>query len=120
MFKDIFDQETFAAHVSNTQSQFADYRYPTNKEEYWSVVDKYWSYLLDIVLRFGPEYVIHNGETKRLAIAATSLKEKRSTELVEYFNKTWASAPDTGHIHAIPAWHILCDLCSESIVLYED
>lgn len=120
MYKNIINQEAFAERVSNTQSQFTDYRYPTNKEEYWNVVDKYWSYLLDIILQFGPEVVLHNGEVKKLAIAATSLKENRSTELVEFFNKTWASAPDTGYIHAIPAWHILCDLCSESIVLYED
>ena len=120
MYKNVIDQKAFAEYVNNTQVPFAAYRYPTNKEEYWNVVDKYWSYLLDIVLRFGPEYIIYNEETKKLADVITSLKETHSTELVEYFNKTWASAPDTGYIHAIPAWHILCDLCSESIVLYED
>lgn len=114
------DQVGFAETVKQTQSVFSEYKYPTTKEEYWAVVDKYWSYLLDIVLRFGPEYVIHNGETKKLAVAATQLKEIRSSELEEYFQKTWASAPDTGHIHAIPAWHILCDLCSESYLLFED
>ena len=120
MYKNIFDQDRFAETVKQTQSVFSEYEYPTTKDEYWMIVDKYWSYLLDIVLQFGPEYVIYNEETKKLAVAATQLKAIRSSELAEYFQKTWTSAPDTGHIHAIPAWHILCDLCSESHLLFEE
>jgi len=117
MFKNIIDQDAFLEKVKVSQSLFDGYTYPTTKEEYWAIVDKYWIHLLDIVLQFGPEYIMHNGEYKKLAIAATSLKENRSPELDEYFQKTWAAAPDTGHIHAIPAWHILCDLSSESYLL---
>ena len=120
MYKDIEHQEVFSNTVKETQSIFAGYTYPTTKEEYWAIVDKYWSYLLDIILRFGPESVIQNGEVKKLAIAATYLKEIHSSKLAEYFQKSWAAAPDTGHIHAIPAWHILCDLCSESHVLFKE
>lgn len=33
--------------------------------------------------------------------------------------QTWNDAPDRPYIHGWPSWHILCDLCSESSVLYE-
>ena len=120
MYKNIVDQDKFEETVKQTRSVYSDYKYPNTKEEYWAIVDKYWSSLLNIILMFGPEYIIHDGESKMLAVAATQLKENHSSELVDFFQKTWASAPDTGHIHAIPAWHILCDLCSESYLLGEE
>lgn len=119
MYKDVIDQKMFAEKVRQAQDPFSEYKYPSTKEEYWAIVDKYWSHLLNIILQMGPDYVTLDDETVKLAIAATRLKEQHSTTLVKYFQNTWAAAPDTGYIHAIPAWHILCDLCSESYLAYE-
>lgn len=119
MYKNIIDQESFAQKVKNIQSIFADYEYPKTPQEYWSVVDKYWIHLLNIILRFGPDTVEVNGEIVKLAVAASRLKEARSPDLVNYFHDSWVSAPDDGCIHAIPAWGILRDLCSESYLVQD-
>jgi hypothetical protein len=42
--------DSFCKRVINVQSAFKSYQCPTTKEEYWQVVDDYWSNLLDIIL----------------------------------------------------------------------
>lgn len=101
-------QENFHNRVIEAQSPFSDYKYPTTKEEYWSTVETYWKPLKNIL----DMYVSDNETLEKL------LKEK-DAKLNDYFQIAWFYAPDNGKIHLIPAWHILCDLCSESYLLYE-
>jgi hypothetical protein len=46
--------------------------------------------------------------------------KERSPAIGSIFNNAWFKAPDDGRIHLIPAWHIFCDLCSESYLLHEN
>jgi hypothetical protein len=125
MYKNIPESkhDSFCKRVINVQSAFKSYQCPTTKEEYWQVVDDYWSNLLDIILMFGPENIINadsDNVVEKLAVVATRYKENRDIRLVDFFNKSWSSAPDDGEIHLIPTWHILCDLCSESYLVIEN
>lgn len=87
------------------------YRYPTNREEYWNIVEKYWDNLNDILRHFLPPQEYDKVDT---------LRRTQSRELAHLFNNAWSNAPDSPSIHSIPSWHVLCDLCSESYVLYDE
>lgn len=87
------------------------YSYPKTAEEYWNVVEAYWKDLENILGQF---------LTRADLVEASKLKMAKDKNLVEYFQKAWDNAPDAGWIHSIPSWHILCDLCSECYVLYEE
>lgn len=87
-----------------------EYHYPTNKEEYWNVVNSHWDNLYSILVRFLSIEEIED---------ANDCRKNRNPEMASLFNEAWANAPDERSIHSIPDWHILCDLCSESYVLYE-
>jgi hypothetical protein len=86
------------------------YSYPKTNEEYWNVVDKYWEDIYNILFTFLPKDQLKDADTFR------TLKDP---EIARLFNAAWANAPDSPHIHSIPSWHILCDLCSEDFLLYE-
>lgn len=97
---------------SNKQltAKHGEYYYPKNKEVYWAIVNEYWEELSDIVLRFVPD-----ANQKEL----DDLKNSKDAFLTHFFQDAWKSSPDDGKIHLIPAWGVLCDLCSEIGVLYE-
>jgi hypothetical protein len=126
MYKNVPEnkQEEFHNRVQLAQAPLSVYKCPATAEDYWVVVDNYWSYLLAIIERFGPplklDEMLLGSEILSVSVAATRWKENRDIRLVEYFNDTWAAAPDCGTIHMIPGWHILCDLCSESYLFYGD
>lgn len=103
-------QENFHNRVIEAQSPFSDYKCPTTKEEYWSTVETYWKPLKAIIIPY-----VEDANDEIL----DKLLQERNTKLGSYFQIAWFYAPDNGNIHLIPAWHILCDLCSESTLLYE-
>lgn len=89
------------------------YHYPRTKEEYWNNVDAYWADLYNILARFiEPE--------KLKVLNPDHLRLMKDPKLASVFNDAWFNAPDRPSIHSIPAWHVLCDLCSESYVLSEE
>ncbi len=104
------DQEQFHNKVVEAQKDFSDYCYPYTKEEYWQIVDKYWPQIKNIVLMFT---LLDENELDRCV-------KERSPAIGSIFNNAWFKAPDDGRIHLIPAWHIFCDLCSESHLLHEN
>ena len=127
MYKNVPEnkQEEFHNRVKLAQAPLSSYKYPTTSEEYWWTVDNYWSYLLAIMGRYGPplklDSMFDGNQISSITIVnATRWKENRDIRLVEYFNATWAAAPDCGTIHQIAGWHILCDLCSEAYLVYEE
>lgn len=87
------------------------YSYPKTKEEYWDIVDRYFQDLYNIMVMFLPKHELAKVDNLRLT---------KDRELSRLFELTWGNAPDNRSIHNIPAWHVLCDLCSEAYVLYED
>lgn len=110
------DQEKFAADVINARQMVAGkhskkYTPPATKEAYWAVVDEYWDELLALMIQF--TLIVDVDQL-------TKLKIDRDTHLVTHFNNAWFAAPDHGSIHLLPAWNVLCDLCSESYLVYED
>lgn len=86
------------------------YSYPKTKEEYWETVDKYWENLFDILYMFLPKEDVTHADHLRL---------EKNPDISKLFNDAWWAAPDSPSIHSIPSWHVLCDLCSESYLLYE-
>jgi hypothetical protein len=104
------DQKQFHNKVVEAQKDFSDYCYPYTKEEYWQIVDKYWPQIKNIVLMFT---LLDENELDRCV-------KERSPAIGSIFNNAWFKAPDDGRIHLIPAWHIFCDLCSESYLLHEN
>jgi hypothetical protein len=103
------DQENFQHKVVEAQIDFSNYIYPDSKESYWATVDRYWPQIKNIVLMFT---LLDEDELDRCV-------KERSPAIGSIFNNAWFKAPDDGRIHLIPAWHIFCDLCSESYLLYE-
>ena len=103
------DQENFQHKVVEAQIDFSNYIYPDSKESYWTTVDRYWPQIKNILLEF--TYLDPDDLDK--------WAKERNPEITNVFNDAWFNAPDSGKIHLIPAWHIFCDLCSESYLLYE-
>lgn len=85
--------------------------YPTNKEEYWQLVDTHWEDLYDILFRFLDKNELSKADYLRLNM---------DSEISRLFQHAWENAPDNKSIHFIPGWNVLCNLCSESYVLYEE
>jgi hypothetical protein len=83
--------------------------YPTNKEEYFQLVDQHWSDLINIISQFVPQMVDR----------AEKYRRDQDKKLSDIFQEAWAAAPDSFSLHYIPSWHILCDLCSEAYVLFD-
>ena len=81
------------------------------REDWWELVDARWSDLYNILVRYVPGDQLLNADNLRL---------QQDDELASLLEQAWANAPDSPHIHHIPSWHTLCDLCSESYVLYEE
>jgi hypothetical protein len=120
--QDSFHNLVVQAH-NDLNKIHAPYEHPKTKEQYWAIVDEYWPELLNIILMFNSETIedFKNLDFgKKTAFVVTQLKQDKNRDLVDWFNATWASAPDDGYIHLIPAWYQLCDLCSESYLLYEE
>lgn len=114
------DQASFAARVAEIAP--TNYSYPTSREEYWEIVDRFWPDLFNIILMYCPRVITdldspYVGQTT--SVVLVTLKQKKDLALVDFFEKAWASAPDDGKIHLIRGWGVLCDLCSESHLLYE-
>jgi len=117
--QDIFAAKVAAAHESLAADHTKPYDHPKTKEDYWATVDEYWPELLQLILTYAPATLDELVGDKK-AVAATKLKQERSVKLCEMFNQAWASAPDDGRIHLLPAWNVLCDLCSECHLLFEE
>lgn len=116
------DQERFARAVE--ASRVKDYVCPTTAEEYWLVAEKYLEELSQIVYKFyGKNYVTSDGRTADQAVIKAILKanlRKGPESFVRILNNSWSEAPDSGEIHLIPGWNVLCDLCSESYLVLQE
>lgn len=101
-------------------------------EDWWNLVDKYWTQLVDIMCKYlpmdDPTHVEPGVADSPLLMSSTTMtvtgyqdviasKESRDHyRLLRYFNGAWRMAPDDRSIHSIPGWGVLCDLCSEDWV----
>lgn len=101
---------------------------PTTKAEWWSLVNEHWDNLWEIFLMFVPNHDFDWGsdvfvESKEPDVLTKIQRAKEARDghaLARHLNAAWATAPDDRSIHSIPSWGVLCDLCSEEYVLYQD
>lgn len=83
--------------------------YPNNEEEWIQTLTKWTPELQHIV------DVYASGEELTALITA-----KDWTSIASILNKAWFNAPDCPTIHQIRGWHVLCDLCSEFAIIFQD
>lgn len=120
--------------------------YPTTKQEWWNFVERNQHDLLNLIGQFHPVCNMYNeyddawqitapgaeqacqvvrDEIKRsatsdpLVLAATYI-ETKDPRLANLLNETWFGAPEDRAVMSLPGFGLLCDLCSESYLLYEE
>lgn len=94
-------------------TKYIGYKEPTTAEEYWNNVDRYWADLYNILAMFLNRAQLQASDPDKMRL-------EKNPEIARLFNAAWFNAPDDYSIHSIPAWHVLCDLCSEEYVLHEE
>lgn len=93
-------------------------------EEWWRIVYEWWDELILILEKFLPMNEPFSDE-KGMIVAPIlrnhifELKQAKNANLAYMFDLAWAKAPDSGWIHSIKGWDVLCDLCSDMYVLME-
>lgn len=120
----------------------SNYHYPRTCEEWWANVHEYKEDLLESIkigLDDRPQMkriLPGTDELPEIKLCAEFPRTNEPQTMVEKFllgimnhdhgcvlsilNDVWSAAPDDRSIHSRPAWDVLCDLLSESGVLYED
>jgi len=98
--------------------------YPKTKEQWWALVDLHWDDLYEICGMFLPlSNRVNCWEMKTPTTMGENIREareKRWPDLEKYLNGAWWKSPDDPSIHSIPSWGVLCDLCSEAYLLYDE
>jgi hypothetical protein len=92
-------------------NKLARYKPPTDAQEWWDVLKEWWPEITAIWRQFC-HFQRHISDEELL-----EMRRVRKKELEEFCHRAWSNAPDSGSIHAIPGWGVLCDLCSEAGVL---
>lgn len=103
-------------------SRYTSYHWPRDEAEWWHNVDEWWADLLNIAATTGCALEAPLDALKDSRSAVVTLEEmrrKRDTELAHFFSHVWGAAPDHGRVHGWEGWDVLCDLCSESGVLFD-
>ena len=97
-------------------------------QDWWNAVDDNWDDLLSII---GDQMIIDapaheipgNAEAeltgRTILQEVIHLKKTRGTKLARYFAASWCLSSDS-YAWSVPGWGVLCDLCSEEWVLYEE
>lgn len=99
-----------------------------NKDDWWNVVIHYWDYFLGILadkldMSFTAFEIPGDGKSeptgRTVAEELEHLKHNCDEKLARYFHSAWGLASDA-YAYSVPGWGVLCDLCSEEYVLYEE
>lgn len=109
--------------------------YPETKDNWWKLVDENWENLKSLINMFHPA----NKFTPKMTITANrvekvrqslikkitsipdyeKLKNDRDPGLANVLESTYWGIPESTDCWNYPGFGILCDLCSESYVLYD-
>ncbi len=121
MYKNIKPENQAEFHDKVVNSRVVGYKAPETYDEYWKVVSDYLPELINIVLMHAPPVELEDERyfLQKTGAVLADMARNKDPKIVDYFEKTWHSAPDSGEIHAIRGWNILCDLCSESYLIDE-
>lgn len=100
-----------------------------NENDWWSVVDTYWSGLLDILWhKLDPDYEAYEipGDATSAPTGRTVknelkfLKENRDGRLARYLAAVWFMASEDYARERVYGWNAMCDLLSEEWVIIPD
>lgn len=109
---------------AHKDKRYLTYDYAKTAEQWWEIVDGWWDNLSLLLEQYLPMDKPVEQDNKIVAVTLREhiilLKQSRDSELATWFGRAWGNAPDSGYIHGQKAWDVLCDLCSESYVLYEE
>lgn len=97
-------------------------------KDWWKLVNDHWHNLIKIIAHHidmnhvayvapGDERTPYTGRTVEKELEF--LRSSKDTKLARYFHATWGLASE-GYAWTVPSWNVLCDLCSEEWVLYEE
>lgn len=109
------DQKRFARAVE--ASRVKDYVCPTNAEEYWAVAAQFERELIEILTMYMSDRARSFQDQiygKSVDMVIHDLIRNKDERFVGILDFAWAALPDSGEIHLLPGWNVLCDLCSES------
>ena len=81
------------------------------EKDWWNVLNENIVDIKALFLMFLPPSRRHKASERDFA-----LSEKDYKVILSDLNEVWSRAPDKPHIHSIPGWAVLCDLCSENWV----
>lgn len=104
------------------------------KEEWWQLVDSNWDALEELIRAFWINdtklpITAENAELARSEVLEeypvkeydyNSLKQSRNPELSAFFDNLYWKIPESTDCWKYRGFGVLCDLCSESYVLFED
>lgn len=110
------NRDEVASEIERTHVKYADkladYKYAQTAQQWWDILKDWWDEITAIWYKFIPDT-----PSPEILLAA---RKRRDPALVRFCHVAWMNAPDNGTIHAIPGWEVLCDLCSECHVLYDE
>lgn len=113
--------------------------YPKTVEEYWELCNEHKDDLRALVSQFHPAYrrsnlmpitayapelicieareAIARKEQTDPIVEFNRMLESRSPDMPTLLNQVWFGIPESIEAHSLPAFHVLCDLCSEGYLL---
>lgn len=114
--RDAVDKQIDATNQTYAE-KLAAYKPPSTAQEWWDVLRDWWPEIVALWRR----YVLLELDGMHVTSDAqlVEMRRKRDITLERLCHRAWFAAPDSGSIHAIPGWSVLCDLCSEAGVLYD-
>lgn len=101
------------------------YKSPVNKQEYWAIVDTYWSdinHILNMYLNtFSDRWIDGSKLEISLGEYLIELKETRNPRLVRALHSAWWSCPEENAGEwQHPNWNKFVSLCLEEWCLIEE
>lgn len=116
---------------------------PLTADQWWSLVNKYKEQLRNLTAEFHPSNARWAQPMNITAAAAEAVSESirediereqqedpltsfdrmvaaKDRTLARLLNQVWFGVPESRDAHDLTGFHLLCDLCSESWVLYGD
>ena len=101
------------------------YKSPTNKKEYWEIVNNYWTEIESILNNYLPtfnnKWIDKTDLNKSLGEYINELRENQNPRIVRAFNAAWFACPEENSGEwKHKGWNVLCNLCSEEWALIDE
>ena len=118
--------------------------YPQTAEEWWALVEYHRCILLDLIAVYHPEYRLDHdhkitarkAEVVRQGVVASIVEDnkllpdpqrrfekflkEKNRDMSTLLNEVWWGMPESYESRGANGFGVLCDLCSEAYVLYDE